>query len=727
MTILRLLFWASILPCLIVLGLALELIRQDVQALRASERVLNEVHLVAALGSLVTELQAERGLSGGFVGAGGAAFGDGLPDQRDRTDAARDRVTETAARLGETGLTGTTRLQLRSLQNQMAGLAAHRARVDARGIGRDDALAPFSTSIMTVFAIVGEVSRSTQSGQLTTELRAVEYFMQGVDRLGRVRAIGFDVYSRGASVNGERQKLLQLVSENEVYFGLAANIGEISGLMAQANGSPDALRFSRAQQALLAPTLAQPAMSGSAWYALASQRVDALKQIEAQPIDRSITSARSAALAAREHATWVLRLVLGGFLVTLAISGIIVFVIRREVDQTVAATLAVADGDLDVPVPKTRTDEFSRLTAALGTLKNNALSARTQAAAMEDARSTAEAETRALSDLNEWLQASDGLGELFDMVERFIGRFIPEAEGSLYIYSNSRDVLDGACGWNGAVPQETMYPRDCWGLRKGRTYLFGDGSVQISCQHDLTSDADGGFTLCLPILAHGDTVGLMHLRVHSGQKNARDQAEIKRIAQACAEQISIAIANVRLRDQLHERSIRDALTGLFNRRHFTDRLAHYLEKARQGRETVGIVAIDVDHFKKFNDNYGHDAGDIVLRSISTVLEQACTGNEIACRLGGEELALLLPGLDEEQLLWRAEQVRQAIEAQAVRYGEKDLPTVTISAGVALAPEHGVNSDVLMKAADQALYRAKAQGRNRVEIAKAEGGTSEAAA
>ena len=233
--------------------------------------------------------------------------------------------------------------------------------------------------------------------------------------------------------------------------------------------------------------------------------------------------------------------------------------------------------------------------------------------------------------------------------------------------------------------------------------------------------------MCLPILAHGDTVGLMHLRVHSGQKNARDQAEIKRIAQACAEQISIAIANVRLRDQLHERSIRDALTGLFNRRHFTDRLAHYLEKARQGRETVGIVAIDVDHFKKFNDNYGHDAGDIVLRSISTVLEQACTGNEIACRLGGEELALLLPGLDEEQLLWRAEQVRQAIEAQAVRYGEKDLPTVTISAGVALAPEHGVNSDVLMKAADQALYRAKAQGRNRVEIAKAEGGTSEAAA
>jgi diguanylate cyclase (GGDEF)-like protein len=320
---------------------------------------------------------------------------------------------------------------------------------------------------------------------------------------------------------------------------------------------------------------------------------------------------------------------------------------------------------------------------------------------------------RLLGELNEWLQSSRSLDELFGMVGRFMTHLLPQIEGSIYVYSNSRDVLDGCAGWNGGSYKAHIHPDECWGLRRGRTYSYGQGDVDFVCTH--ADPHDGRPYLCFPILAHGETVGLMHLIAKAGVANETFN-ESRKLAQMCAEQISLAIANVRMRDELHDQSVRDPLTGLYNRRHLTDTLRKHLARTQKTGAPLAVISIDVDHFKRFNDNHGHDAGDMVLRAVGSVLVQNVDGDEIACRMGGEELMLLLPGADRDAAMVRAELVRAAVASIAVRYGEKTLPRVTISVGVSIAPGHGTLPQDLIRMADDALYAAKAAGRNQVVLA-----------
>ncbi|UTS79941.1 sensor domain-containing diguanylate cyclase [Phaeobacter piscinae] len=321
-------------------------------------------------------------------------------------------------------------------------------------------------------------------------------------------------------------------------------------------------------------------------------------------------------------------------------------------------------------------------------------------------------EVQLLGELNEWLQSSRSLDELFDMVARFMTHILPTAEGSVYVYSNSRDVLDGCASWNGGTHKDHIHPEECWGLRRGRTYEFGASEIDFICEH--AEPHDGRAYYCFPILAHGETVGLMHLRALTDATEAFINS--KKLAQMCAEQISMAIANVRMRDQLHDQSVRDPLTGLFNRRHMTETLRKSINNSQNAGTPLSIIAVDVDHFKKFNDNHGHDAGDMVLRAVGSVLEQACDGDEVACRPGGEEFTLILPGASQEDVMTKAELLRQAVEAIVVRYGEKALPAISISLGVAHYPRHGTMPQDLLRASDEALYEAKAKGRNQVCVA-----------
>lgn len=321
-------------------------------------------------------------------------------------------------------------------------------------------------------------------------------------------------------------------------------------------------------------------------------------------------------------------------------------------------------------------------------------------------------EVQLLGELNEWLQSSHSLEELFEMVARFMTHILPSAEGSVYVYSNSRDVLDGCASWNGGTHRAHIHPEACWGLRRGRTYEYGASEVDFTCDH--AEPHDGRPYYCFPILAHGETVGLMHLRAAHGADSAFRQS--KKLARMCAEQISMAIANVRMRDQLHDQSVRDPLTGLFNRRHMTETLRKAIGTSQNTGAPLSLIAVDVDHFKKFNDNHGHDAGDMVLRAVGAALEKACDGDEVACRMGGEEFTLILPGTSNPDTLAKAEALRKSVEEITVRYGEKALPHITISLGVAHYPQHGTLPQDLMRASDEALYESKAKGRNQVQVA-----------
>ncbi len=206
---------------------------------------------------------------------------------------------------------------------------------------------------------------------------------------------------------------------------------------------------------------------------------------------------------------------------------------------------------------------------------------------------------------------------------------------------------------------------------------------------------------------------MMHLTAHDADSE-RFMTRPKP-AQMCAEQISLAIANVRMRDELHFQAIRDPLTGLHNRRHMMDTLRRRIETRKSA--PFSIISIDIDHFKNFNDNHGHDAGDVVLRAVGEVLATSCNGSEVACRMGGEEQMHMLPDLDHQTALARAEVVRAAVAELTVRYGDKNLPQITISVGVAGYPGDGAMPQDVIRAAGEALYAAKANGRNCVISAR----------
>ncbi|MEM7268253.1 MAG: diguanylate cyclase [Pseudomonadota bacterium] len=322
-------------------------------------------------------------------------------------------------------------------------------------------------------------------------------------------------------------------------------------------------------------------------------------------------------------------------------------------------------------------------------------------------------ESRLLAEFNEWLQSSDSLEELFQVVSSFLEKLLPGSAGAVYVYADARDVLEAVCSWPGEPSFSHFAPQDCWGLRRGRSYYFGANAVDFACTHvthECGEDHPEHY-FCLPIIAHGDTVGLLHIRL--SEETAEQGQEVQKLANFCAEQISLAIANVKLREQLREQSTRDPLTALYNRRFFLDYAKREIGRCAASNKAAALVSLDIDHFKKFNDTYGHDAGDLVLKSVAEVLQTLFRDSDVPCRLGGEEFIVMLPGASLERALERAEELRSEIEAGEVRYGGQHLK-VTASLGVAVYTKHGKTLEALMQTADDALYAAKDGGRNCVK-------------
>ena len=205
----------------------------------------------------------------------------------------------------------------------------------------------------------------------------------------------------------------------------------------------------------------------------------------------------------------------------------------------------------------------------------------------------------------------------------------------------------------------------------------------------------------------------MHLR------SAAAIAEpVRKRAAVLGEQIAMALANLQLREKLRNQAIRDPLTGLFNRRYTEETLTRELHRAERHGHPLAMLAIDVDHFKRFNDSFGHEAGDKVLREISGLLLEKTRGGDVASRMGGEELLVVLPGAGLEDARAKAEQIRFAVkQLQVVHLGAK-LGTVTVSMGVSCFPEHGRQTEDLLRVADAALYRAKHAGRDQVVVQEA---------
>jgi diguanylate cyclase (GGDEF)-like protein len=214
--------------------------------------------------------------------------------------------------------------------------------------------------------------------------------------------------------------------------------------------------------------------------------------------------------------------------------------------------------------------------------------------------------------------------------------------------------------------------------------------------------------------AQGDALGILYLASQTPEAVFTDV--VRQLAHTVADSLALSLANLRLRETLRHQSTRDPLTRLFNRRYMEETLERELRRASRLRSTVGLIMLDLDHFKHFNDTFGHAAGDTLLRELADFLRLHIRGEDVPCRYGGEEFCLILPGASLEIVQERARLLCEQAGNLKVFSGGQLLGAITLSLGVAVYPLHGATGEVVLQAADAALYRAKQQGRNRVVVA-----------
>jgi diguanylate cyclase (GGDEF)-like protein len=320
-----------------------------------------------------------------------------------------------------------------------------------------------------------------------------------------------------------------------------------------------------------------------------------------------------------------------------------------------------------------------------------------------------------LNEMGDFLQGCQTLHEAYRVVSHFASLIFPNLSGALYILSASHHLLEAEETWGEHLPAELVVtPDDCWALRRVRPHITDSSQSKTFCNHLRHTNLHGA--ACIPLLAQSQTLGVLHLRQSASQQQDVPLVQ-ERLALMFADQVSLALANLHLREQLRHQSIRDPLTGLFNRRYLEVTLEREVRQATRHHRSVGIMMIDIDHFKRFNDSYSHAAGDMVIRVISAFLLSHTRGEDIACRYGGEEFTLILPEASLSDTVRRAEHLRCGVEQLVVEHHGQRLPGISISIGVAAFPNHGDRADTLINIADAALLRAKHTGRNRVVMAE----------
>lgn len=324
---------------------------------------------------------------------------------------------------------------------------------------------------------------------------------------------------------------------------------------------------------------------------------------------------------------------------------------------------------------------------------------------------------RELTEMSGTLQICQRVEETPPIVAQTARKLFRDESGALYLFTASRNLLEAAAVWGTPPPTERVFgPEACWALRRGRTHLVRNTRTGLICQH-LGQDPPAS-SLCVPLMAQGESLGVLFLQPHPGPEGSSPQLSeaTQRMAGMVAEHLALTLSNIKLRETLQGQSIRDPLTSLYNRRYMESSLDRDLRRAARNQDSVGLMLVDLDHFKRFNDSYGHDAGDQLLRELGSTLLQQFRGEDIACRYGGEEFTVILPSASPEDTRRRAEQLREAVKAIRVDHNGHLLDSVTASIGVAVFPHHGNTAEALLSAADAALYRAKAAGRDCVVMA-----------
>jgi diguanylate cyclase (GGDEF)-like protein/PAS domain S-box-containing protein len=331
-------------------------------------------------------------------------------------------------------------------------------------------------------------------------------------------------------------------------------------------------------------------------------------------------------------------------------------------------------------------------------------------------------QTTLLNEMGSLLTASGTVGEASGVVANSVQKLFPETHsGALYLLKSSRDLLRAAVRWGEGDGLAPAFPPDaCWSLRHGQPHWSRSSEGGVSCQHLNTSASSE--CLCVPMVAQGNTVGVLHLEFESAAQERHDSggesfhAARQRLAVSVASQVALSLASLQFRETLREQSIRDPLTHLFNRRFLEESFERELQLASRRKQSIAVLFLDLDHFKRFNDTFGHDAGDMVLQSLADLFRNFFRATDLCCRYGGEEFAIILPESSSHDAAIRADALCSEVRSLRLQYKKQSLGPLTLSVGVAAFPEHGSNSSDLLKIADQCLYESKARGRDTVTVA-----------
>ena len=322
-------------------------------------------------------------------------------------------------------------------------------------------------------------------------------------------------------------------------------------------------------------------------------------------------------------------------------------------------------------------------------------------------------EINLLGQMGDLLQSCNTCSEAYTGIRAFARQLFPEDSGALFVFGASAQTVESVAVWGEHPPEEGEFSaNDCWSLRRGRIHGRVEVESGLRCKHVASQSAP---YLCVPMMAQGAALGVLHIVLGSSDQERWENRQA--LGARVGEHLGLALAKLKLQESLHHMSVRDPLTGLFNRRYMEESLARELRGAERQGKPLGIIMVDIDHFKRFNDTFGHDAGDALLREMGGFFQRQTRSDDIACRFGGEEFTIVLHDASEEVTLRRAEQIREAAKLLQVRHGQRILEHVTLSMGLATFPQNGTSRDVLIQNADIALYRAKQGGRDRVCIAE----------
>ena len=390
-------------------------------------------------------------------------------------------------------------------------------------------------------------------------------------------------------------------------------------------------------------------------------------------------------------------------------------VLEDRLGPVISVITSLAQGDLHPDFPEIDDDEqLEAVVLGLQMLAEELLASRAEAVARATELEALNNGLTRLSELGNLLLACDTSSEAYVVLAGAAREMYGELSGAVYLYGASRNVVELVSSWGELSVAKSFPPMDCWALRRGRAHHVSVSGAEIACRH--TIQGEQGSAICVPLLAQGEALGVLHL-VGPHQLGDRVFTPLaQRLAVAAAEACALALASIRLREKLAGQSLRDSLTGLYNRRYAEETLDREIARAKREDGALTVVMIDLDHFKNFNDEFGHDAGDAALREAGTLFAESLRTSDVVSRVGGEEFLLLLPGATSEDALRKVDKIRERLKKLEVFNRGQRLPVLTFSAGAASFPADGKVADILLRAADKALYEAKHAGRNRTVVA-----------